>query len=111
MQACSRLPRRTPTSGSSRASARPPSRPTSGCAGEEAVGQPPHALLGTSPARVAALRAALESEGHWVGELEHARRDGQRVFVETRMVLVRDGESAGLPGTYVVEACRDVTVR
>jgi signal transduction histidine kinase len=39
--------------------------------------------------------SALQREGHWTGELTHARSDGERVVVESRMVMERsEGRSA-----------------
>jgi PAS domain S-box-containing protein len=49
---------------------------------------------------------AIERDGTWEGELVQSRRDGAEVVVESRHVLVRDGEHA-----YVLEANRDVTAR
>ena len=78
-----------------------------GFAREEAVGRVVHQLLQTGPAEaVDRFLAALARDGRWEGELEHVRRDGQRVVVETRQALVREAGQA-----YVLEANRDVTER
>jgi PAS domain S-box-containing protein len=48
----------------------------------------------------------LERDAEWEGELEHTTRDGARIIVESRMVLVRE------PGrAYVIEIVRDITER
>ena len=78
-----------------------------GYAKEEAVGRVSHELLRTGhPEALATMLIALERDGAWEGELEHTRRDGTQVVVETRNGLVR-GE--GRP--YVVEVNRDATGR
>lgn len=48
----------------------------------------------------------LARDGYWEGELDHTTRDGRLVVVETRMVLVGEGEHR-----YVLETNRDVTRR
>ena len=52
------------------------------------------------------LLARLEKDGFWEGALEHRTADGRRITVESRMVLVREGERS-----YVLETNRDVTER
>jgi PAS domain S-box-containing protein len=72
-----------------------------------AIGRRPQELLrSTTPGGWAALLAALEGAGFWEGELEHSTHDGARITVESRMVLVREGERA-----YVLETNRDITER
>lgn len=73
----------------------------------QAIGRVSHELLHTSvPGGVDALVKALEREGVWEGEIERSTGDGQRITVETRMILVRE---AARP--YVLETSRDITVR
>jgi PAS domain S-box-containing protein len=73
----------------------------------EAVGQVSHGLLRTKrPGGVNVFVSALEQDGKWEGELDHTTRDGQRIIVETRMVLAREGGRS-----YVLEANRDITAR
>jgi signal transduction histidine kinase len=50
----------------------------------------------------------LVQQGHWEGELTHTRRDGGRVVVDSRHVLVPDEE--GRPAA-ILETNRDVTGR
>ena len=72
----------------------------------EAIGQLSHELLCTTTAGdVGAFVSALERDGTWEGELKQTTRDGQRIIVESRMVLVREAHS------YVLEANRDITGR
>jgi len=73
----------------------------------EALGQVSHTLLHTEcPGDVNAFVSVLEREGYWEGELEHTTRDGRRISVESRMVLVRQAERP-----YVLETNRDITER
>jgi two-component system, LuxR family, sensor kinase FixL len=74
---------------------------------DEAVGQVTHALLRTVfPAPLADITAALTRDGHWEGELVHARRDGTRVVVSSRWSLQRDG--TGHPAA-ILETNNDIT--
>ena len=74
---------------------------------EEALGRVSHELLKTArPDGVKTFLSTLDRQGFWEGELEHTKRDGRKIFVETRMVLVRDKECS-----YVLEANRDITQR
>ena len=60
---------------------------------DEALGRNCHELLKSSvPA--ATFRAALERQGFWNGEIEQERRDGAKIVVESRMVLLREAEQA-----------------
>ena len=80
-----------------------------GWAESEAVGEVMHRLLETSAAITAnEIDSALRQNGHWEGELVHTRRDGQRIVVESREVLVRD--SRGIP-IGILEINRNVTKR
>ncbi len=73
----------------------------------EALGQVSHTLLHTEcPGEVKAFVSVLEREGYWEGELEHTTRNGQRISVESCMVLVRQAERP-----YVLETNRDITER
>jgi PAS domain S-box-containing protein len=73
----------------------------------EALGQRPHALLktGTKDGFEGILRA-LEQHSRWEGELEQTAREGQRIRLESRMVLVRE-----LGRAHVLEVNRDITTR
>jgi two-component system cell cycle sensor histidine kinase/response regulator CckA len=57
----------------------------------EAIGRPADELTGShdDTAHTHALAATL-SEGEWIGELLHHRRDGTELLVESRWTLVRD---------------------
>jgi PAS domain S-box-containing protein len=75
---------------------------------EEAIGRSTHELLKTErslPAQV--FEADLEREGEWKGELTHTTRDGRRIIVESRHVLMRDADGHRL----VLETNRDITER
>ena len=73
----------------------------------EAMGRMSHDLLHTAtPGGVDFFLQELERTGSWEGELEHIKKDGTKITVETRMVLLRQ---AGR--TYVLEANRDVSLR
>ena len=78
-----------------------------GYAREEAVGRVSHDLLRTRhPFATEQMLLALGRDGDWEAELEHVRRDGSVVPVETRHVLVRE------PGRrYVLEVNRDISER
>ena len=76
---------------------------------KEALGRVSHLLLKTHfPTSRLALDAQLESEGYWEGELQHTRRNGSVVTVESRQVLFRDEQGAA---TAVLEINRDITQR
>jgi two-component system CheB/CheR fusion protein len=79
---------------------------TYGYTREEALGRRNHELLLTSPA-YETFAGELREQGHWSGELIHTRRDGQKIVVESRMVVVTDTEGRH----RVVEANRSVTER
>jgi two-component system CheB/CheR fusion protein len=79
---------------------------TYGFTREQALGRKCHELLHTSPP-FDAFSEALERERHWSGELIQMRRDGQKIIVESRMVMVQ--EPAG--NKLVVEASRPITGR
>ena len=75
---------------------------------EEALGQFSNELLKTiHPEGWAQIEKVLLSEGHWYGELIHQTRDGRRVVVDSRHVLVREEDGQLL----VLETNRDLTAR
>ncbi|MEA2527543.1 MAG: hypothetical protein QOF73_4770 [Thermomicrobiales bacterium] len=78
-----------------------------GFAKDEAIGRVSHDLLQTHHSGgLTGLLSTLERDGVWEGELEHTRRDGSRVCVEARLVLVsEDGRGS------VLEVNRDATAR
>jgi PAS domain S-box-containing protein len=82
---------------------------TYGWRAAEVLGQVTHTLFhtGFSPSRDD-LEAAMERDGRWDGELRHTRRDGARITVETRHILVRGTDRAPVS---VLEINRDVTLR
>jgi len=79
---------------------------TYGFSRQEALGRKSHELLNTSP-RPDAFLDALRSQQHWTGELTNVRRDGQRIVVESRMVLEREGG----PAKLVFETNHPITER
>jgi PAS domain S-box-containing protein len=73
----------------------------------EAQGRISHELLRTSlPGGVGVFVAHLEAALSWEGELEHTTRDGRGIVVDSRMVLIHEGDRA-----YVIEVNRDITAR
>jgi len=81
---------------------------TYGYTRDEALGRLNHELLATeAPGGLARLRAELERDGRWSGELQHTTRDGRKIVVESRMVLLSSPAGERL----VLEACRDITER
>jgi PAS domain S-box-containing protein len=74
---------------------------------DDALGRISHELLQTTyPEGFAAVRSALERDGEWQGEIEHIRRDGTRILVESRHQLLTIGDRR-----IVLEANRDITER
>ena len=82
---------------------------------ERLYGYPSEAGLGrvctdllrtTAAVGLATVLEVLEREGFWEGELEHVAQNGATRVVESRMVLVRDGQRA-----YVLEVDRDISER
>lgn len=74
---------------------------------EEAQGSRSHSLLQTQPAEaVEAALAQLADTGQWQGELVHTTREGRRLTVSTRMVLLHQGSRR-----VVLETNRDITER
>jgi len=79
-----------------------------GFSSEEAIGHFSHELLQTEhPLPTPLFDAALERTGEWSGELTHAARDGRKILVESRHVLVREADGRRL----VLETNRDITER
>jgi PAS domain S-box-containing protein len=75
----------------------------------EALGRVTHTLFQTGfPVSLEELEAALDRGSRWDGELRHTRRDGARITVESRHILVRGTD--GIPAA-VLETNRDITQR
>jgi PAS domain S-box-containing protein len=75
---------------------------------DEAIGRASHELLQTQhPLPRASFDAQLEREGEWAGELTHTARDGRKILVESRHVLVNEAGDRRL----VLEINRDITER
>ena len=76
---------------------------------EEALGKISHHLLATEfPTPIERMTEELHRTGHWMGELIHTTRDGQRLTVLARKTLDRDAE--GHPA-WVLENLTDITAR
>ena len=75
----------------------------------EAIGNVIHVLL-RSKSLVSMLQVneILSHEHEWDGEIEHSRRDGERILVDSRQVLLRDDSDSGI---RILEINRDVTAR
>jgi PAS domain S-box-containing protein len=74
---------------------------------KEALGKPPRPLLNTTcPDGYDSILLALEHNSRWEGNVQQYTRDGRRIQLESRMVLVREGGRA-----FVLEVNRDVTQR
>jgi PAS domain S-box-containing protein len=75
---------------------------------QEAMGRSSHVVLQTEhPLPTPIFEAALELDGEWTGELTHTTRDGRRILVESRHVLMQDADGRRL----VLETNRDITDR
>ena len=75
---------------------------------EEAIGRSGHELLQTEHGLPASIfETALERAGEWTGELTQTARDGRKILVESRHVLVREADGRRL----VLETNRDITER
>ena len=80
-----------------------------GWSAQEALGHVTHILFKTRfPTALATIQTQLQREGRWEGELIHTRPDGRTVVVESRQVLIRDGD--GHPSA-ILEINRDITER
>lgn len=72
----------------------------------EALGRHPNELLQTRfPGVEAQKDQALETQGHWRGELSHATRDGRRITVNAVLQRVGDGRDR------ILEITRDISDR
>jgi PAS domain S-box-containing protein len=79
-----------------------------GFTAEEAIGRTSHELLHTEhPLPRQVFEAILEGDGDWTGELAHTTRDGRRILVESRHMLMREADGRRL----VLETNRDITER
>jgi PAS domain S-box-containing protein len=75
---------------------------------EEAIGRSSHDLLLTDhPLPTPVFEAALERVGDWAGELVHTARDGRKILVESRHLLIRESDGRRL----VLETNSDITER
>jgi PAS domain S-box-containing protein len=75
---------------------------------EEAIGRPSHELLHTErPMSTQDFEVAIERDGEWTGELTHTTRDGLKIIVESRHVLMHEADGRRL----VLETNRDITER
>ena len=80
-----------------------------GWSAAEAAGQVTHTLFQTGfPVSLEEVEAALDRGGRWDGELRHTRRDGVRITVESRHILVRGTDETPVA---VLETNRDITKR
>jgi PAS domain S-box-containing protein len=76
---------------------------------EEALGRISHELLRTEfPEPLRAILERVLRDGHWSGELIHARRDGSRIVTLSRWVADRN-EEGGV--TRILESNNDITER
>lgn len=79
-----------------------------GYSNEEAIGYNAHELLKTVfPIDLNNIKSILLREGLWRGEIEHTRKDGSKLIVETRFQLIV--EEKGLQ--IILETNRDITER
>jgi PAS domain S-box-containing protein len=75
---------------------------------KEAIGRSSHELLHTEhPRTMTGFEEALERDGEWTGELTHTTRDGRKIIVESRSVLMSETDGRRL----VLETNRDITDR
>jgi PAS domain S-box-containing protein len=75
---------------------------------KEAIGRSSHELLHTEhPQTMSGVEETLERDGEWTGELTHTTRDGRKLIVESRHVLMSDTDTRRL----VLETNRDITDR
>ena len=75
---------------------------------QEAVGRLSHELLRTEHAiSRSEFEETLERDGEWTGELTHTTRDGRRIIIESRHVLMHEADGRRL----VLETNRDITER
>ena len=75
---------------------------------EDAIGRLSHELLHTEhPSSTPVFESILERERGWSGELIQTTRDGRKIIVESRQVLIREADDRRL----VLETNRDITER
>jgi PAS domain S-box-containing protein len=75
---------------------------------ESAIGSISHDLLKTVfPIDLQSVKSILVNKGFWYGEIEHTRRDGSKLIVETRFQLIIDEQGRQI----VLETNRDITER
>ena len=75
---------------------------------EEAIGRSGHELLQTEHGLPTSIfEASLDRAGEWTGELTQTARDGRKILVESRHVLMREADGRRL----VLETNRDITER
>jgi PAS domain S-box-containing protein len=75
---------------------------------EDAIGHSSHELLHTEhPLPTPDFEALLERDGEWTGELTHTTRDGRKILIESRHVLMHEADGRRL----VLETNRDITGR
>ena len=75
---------------------------------DQAIGRVAHELLHTEhPMATSDFEAVLQREGEWTGELTHTTRDGRKIVVESRHVLIIETDGRRL----VLETNRDITER
>jgi PAS domain S-box-containing protein len=75
---------------------------------KEAIGRSSHELLQSKhPQTMAGVEKTLERDGEWTGELTHTTRDGRKIIVESRHVLMSETDGRRL----VLETNRDITDR
>lgn len=74
---------------------------------QEAVGQVSHVLLQTDTQTGESLVTQLYKNRRWSAELLHTTRDGRRIVVESRQVVVHTDDGTDI----VLESNRDVTGR
>jgi len=79
-----------------------------GFSSEEATGRVSHELLRTEhPMPAELFEAHIERHGTWSGELTQTTRDGRKVVVDSRHVLVHEPDGH----RFVLETNRDITER
>jgi PAS domain S-box-containing protein len=74
---------------------------------EQAVGQVIHHLLGTVfPEPMEQVRGRVRREGIWKGEITHHHRNGQPLYIATRMI---SPHLSGGPSNAIVQTNNDIT--
>lgn len=80
-----------------------------GFSAADAIGHNPHVLLQTIGIDVHQFDEKLQHDGRWEGELTHTKRNGRKITVDTRMVVLY--QSGQHQKTVVLETNRDITER